>query len=138
MKIAKVPGRRRRGVTLVECGLAYSAVMILCLGTIVLGLGVFRSQQLAWLARQGARWASVHGPTYQSEQGGAAATGPSVMTHVITPRMVALDPAALTCTLTMTSNTATVTLSYRWVPEAFGSVFPTRTLTSTSAAPITY
>ena len=60
------------------------------------------------------------------------------MSSAITPRMVALDPTALTCTLTMTQNTATVTLSYHWVPEAFSSVFPAATLTTTSSLPITY
>ncbi len=47
-----------------------------------------------------------------------------------------LDPTQLTCTLSMTATTASVTLTYSWTPEGF---FQTPiTLTSTSVMPITY
>ena len=127
--------RARRGVTTAECGVVYSITMLLILGTIIEGLGVFRYQQVSSLAREGARWASVHGPTYQQEKNKSAPTSQDVYNNVIVPKMVLLDPSQLTCTLTMTSNTAAVTLTYNWFPEGF---FSPITLTSTSVLPITY
>lgn len=119
-----------------ESAVVYAALMLLLLGMITVGLGVFRYQQIASLAREGARWAAVHGPTYQSEQGAAAPTSSDVMSNAITPKMVGLDPGSLTCTtFTMTSGKVTLTLSYNWVPETFLSPV---TLTSTAVTPISY
>ncbi len=126
----------RRGVTTAECGVVYSITLLLIVGTIIEGLGVFRYQQLSWLAREGARWASVHGPTYQSENNQSAPTSQNVLTNVVTPMMVGLDSTQLTCTLSMTSTTASVTLTYNWIPEGF--LTTPITLTSTSVMPITY
>jgi hypothetical protein len=109
------------------------------MGTIIEGLGVFRYQQLSSLAREGARWASVHGPTYQTENSKSAPTSQDVYNNVIAPKMVALDSTQLTCTLTMTPTasptTVTVTLTYNWIPEGF---FSPISLTSSSVLPITY
>ena len=105
------------------------------MGTVIEGLGVFRYEQLSSLSREGARWASVHGSTYQQEKTKAAPTSQDVYTNVIAPNMVGLDPSQLTCTLTMTANTATVTLTYLWIPEG---LFSAISLTSTSVLPITY
>ena len=105
------------------------------IGAIILGLGLFRQQQIARLSRAGARWAAVHGSTYQSEQGKSAPTGSDVLSNVVTPKMVGLDSKALTCNLTMTSTTATVTITYKWTPEGY---FSAVTLSSTSVQPITY
>src|SRR5207302_8634228 len=119
MRVRTSGSRARRGVTTAECGVVYSITLLLIMGTIIEGLGVFRYQQLSSLAREGARWASVHGPTYQTETGKAAPTSQNVLDNVITPAMVGLDPSQLTCTLTMTATTATVKLTYVWTPEAF-------------------
>jgi hypothetical protein len=126
----------RRGLTTAECGVVYSITMLLIVGTIIEGLGVFRYQQVALLAREGARWASVHGPTYQQEMNQSAPTSDDVLANAITPKMVGLDSTQLTCTLSMTTSTASVTLRYSWTPEAF---FTTPiVLSSTSVVPITY
>jgi hypothetical protein len=136
MRVRNSPSPARRGVTTAECGVVYALTLLLIMGTIIEALGVFRYQQVATLAREGARWASVRGATYQQETGQAAPTYQDVLTNVISPKMVALDATQLTGTLTMTSNTATVTLTYSWTPEGF---FHTPvTLTSTSVVPITY
>ena len=126
----------RRGVTTAECGVVYSLTLLLIMGTIIEGLGVFRYQQLSLLAREGARWASVRGATYQQETNHGAPTNQNVLDNVITPMMVGLDPAQLTCTLAMTSNAASVTLTYSLTPEGFFNA--PLTLTSTSVMPITY
>ncbi len=127
--------RRRRGVILVESALIYSVTLFLLLGTVVMGLGVFQYQQIAALAREGSRWAAVHGPKYQSEQGATAISSSDVMTKAILPRVVVLNTSALTCNLTMTGGKATVSLSYNWTPEAF---FAPITMNSTSVTPVLY
>ena len=134
MRIRTSGSRARRGVTTAECGIVYSITLLLIMGTIIEGLGVFRYEQLSSLAREGARWASVRGPTYQQEKNQPAPTSQDVYNNVVAPKMVALDPTQLTCTLSMTANTATVTLTYVWVPEG---LFSPITLTSTSVLPIT-
>lgn len=131
-----VHGRRcrRRGVTLAECGVIYSATMLLVAGTIIAGLGVYRYEQVARLANAGARWASVHGPTWQQETGGSAPTSTDVL-NVLTPMAIGLDPAHLSCVLTTASSTVSVRVSYTWVPEGFWSSV---TLTNTGVMPISY
>jgi hypothetical protein len=136
MRVGASVSSARRGVTTAECGVVYSITLLLIMGTIIEGLGVFRYQQLSSLAREGARWASVRGATYQQETRQNAPTSQNVRDNVITPMMVGLDPAKLTCDLSMTSNEASVTLTYSWTPEGF---FTTPlTLTSKSVMPITY
>jgi hypothetical protein len=136
MRVQSSVGSARRGATTAECGVVYSLTLLLLMGTIIAGGGVFRYNQLSTLSREGARWASVHGATYQSELNKQAPTSQDVLTNVVTPMMVGLDSTKLNCTLTMTSNTASVTLTYTWTPEGF---FNTPiTMTSTSVMPVTY
>ena len=135
MFVNRKKSKRRRGAVIAESAIAYSVVFMVTLGTLGVGLGIVQYQELGWLAQEGARWAAVHGPTYQSEQGGAAPTGSSVMTNVITPKIGLLSSANLTCNLTMTNGRATVTLSYVWDPSAYLSPI---TLHSSSSIPITY
>ena len=127
---------RRRGVILLESGLIYSITLMLVLGTIVMGLGIFQYQQVAALAREGSRWAAVHGHPYLSEQGDGAIASRDVMTNAILPKVVILNTSALTITsFSMTGGKATLTLSYKWTPEAY---FAPLTMTSTSITPILY
>lgn len=127
--------RARRGVTLAECGVCYSVAMLLIIGTMCVGMGVYRAELVSALAREGARWASVHGATYQSENNAAAPTSNDVLTNAITPMAVGLDTSQLSCSLTMTSTTATVTVTYNWIPELY---FSPVTLSSTSVMPVSY
>lgn len=127
--------RTRRGVTLAECGVVYSVALLLIFGTIILGMGVYRAELVAQLAREGARWASVHGATYQQENGTSAPTNTDVYNNVILGMAVGLDASKLTCTLTMTATKATVTVQYDWTPEG---LFRPITLSSTSVMPISY
>jgi hypothetical protein len=129
----------RRGMILAEAGFVYALTLLLVVGAIVIGLGVFRYHQIAWLAREGARWAAVHGPTYQSEQSASAPTSVTVMSNAVTPLTVALKSASLTGTLTWntaaTPPTVTFQLTYTWVPESYLSPV---TFTSTSTQVIMY
>jgi Flp pilus assembly protein TadG len=112
--------RRQRGATLVESSLVSVITLLLLLGTISAGLGVFRFQQLNWLAREGAQWAAVHGEKYRKDNNNAAApTSQDVLDKVVNPKLVGMTKGSVTCTLTMTDNKAAVTLKYTWVPESF-------------------
>ncbi len=143
--------QRRRGVSATESAVVLPILIFLILATIVGGYGIFRYQQLAMLAREGARYASVHGGMYQSETGNAAATPQDVYTNAIVP-YATLDLTQLTYSVvwntdnmpysiatdyeTPTNNTVTVTINYTWMPEVFlvGPIV----LSSTSTVPMSY
>lgn len=61
MRVRGTSSRPSRGTNAVEAAIALPVAFLLILGTCVIGLGVFRYQQVASLAREGARYASVHG-----------------------------------------------------------------------------
>ena len=135
MLIRHLKGRKaRRGVALAETACVFLLFIPLLMGTVVVGLGVFRYHQVNHLAGEAARWASVRGETYQQEQNQPAPTNAAVLDFV-KDRMVGLDADALSAELTMTSGRATVTLRYQWTPEAL--IRPIE-FVSTASAPITY
>jgi hypothetical protein len=129
-------------MSLIEAAVVYPVTMLLLVGTLILGLGVFRFQQIQGLAREGARYASVHGPQYAADTGNAYATNSTVLTYVQN-LAAGLDTNNLSCTLTWTpsppttstASTVTVNLSYTWVPEGY---FSSVTLTAQSVMPVTY
>lgn len=132
--------KRRRGAVTVEAALIYPISFLLLLGLIIAGLGVFRYQEVASLAREGSRYASVHGDLYQQSTGQTAVTADDVYKNAILPQAVALDPAKLGHSITWSpdnkqGSTVTVRVTYHWLPEAFlGGV----DLTGTSTMVISY
>jgi Flp pilus assembly protein TadG len=150
----RLPRQKRAGTTAVECAFIYPAVLLLVLGLMIGGMGIFRYQELATLAREGARYASVHGTRYAADAGVAAPAPADIYKNSIVNRAVALDTTQLTYSITYNTsnqpfhvkidssgnilpvqNTVTVTLTYRWIPEAFlGGI----TLSSTSVMPMSY
>jgi hypothetical protein len=129
--------RRRRGATALECAAVYPVAILLLMGTCIMSLGVFRYQQLQFLAREGARYASVHGPMYASESGQSMATTSTVLAQV---QGMAVGLCGLNCTAVNYSSTTmpctvTVTLTYTWTPE---KLFSPITWTVTSTMPVTY
>jgi Flp pilus assembly protein TadG len=139
---------QRPGTSLVEAPIVYSVVLLLTIGTIVVGLGVFRYNQVASLAREGARYASVRGAQYASETGNAAATSTDISNYV-KGKAAGLDTTKMTVTTTWNTsnaltdsstgkkNTVSVTVRYDWSPEAyFGGV--TLHLQSTSVMTMSY
>jgi Flp pilus assembly protein TadG len=95
---------RRRGTSLVEFALVLNIFSILIVGIVVIGLGVFRYQEVSLLAREGARWASVHGTLYAKATGQPAATASDVYTNAILPRLLALDTSQLTYSVTWSTS----------------------------------
>ena len=143
----------RAGMTVVESAVVFPVTFLLILGLLVGGLGVFRYQEMATLARRAARYAAVHGAQYARDTGKPAATPDDIYNNAIKPYAVSLDltklaysvsynadnsPATVSVqngTVVNVTNTVTVTVSYNWVPEAFlGGI----TLTSTSVLPMAY
>lgn len=142
---------RHDGVSIVELALVAPIFILLLFGLIIGGMGVFRYNQVASLAREGARVASVRGIDYAREMEQPAATAESIHADVIRPRSAGLDPSRLTTTvtwdhsnapkhvaddMTTTTNHVIVTVTYRWQPEALiGQEF---ILASTSRMPMSH
>ena len=110
------------------------------IGLIVGALGVFRYQEVASLAREGARYASVRGAKFAQTTGQPAATPDDVYTSAIQPKMVSLDPALMGYSVSWNpdnrqGSTVTCTVTYRWLPEILlGGI----NLSSTSVMPMSY
>src|SRR5262249_53785551 len=111
----------RRGVTAVESAIVYPVTMLLLIGTTVVGLGNFRYQQLQSLAREGARHASVRGPSYVAATGGTLASASSVQSHIdgLSAGMSGLECSDVTYSATTDPCTVSVTLTYTWSPVAY-------------------
>lgn len=131
---------------------ALPIVFLFLFGTVICGLGTMRFQQIAWIARSAARWASVHGAQYAYETGQPAAAPEDVYTRAIRPLAGMFDPSQLTYSVTWDDNSkkpvywdaaarvwrrnqVAVTLTYGWIPQLY---LPTETMTSTSRMPVIY
>ena len=114
----------RKGVTVMECAVIFPLVFLILAGTIIAAVGVFRYQEIAAVAREGARYATVRGQRYEFQTGNKAATPQEVYEQAILPRAVALDTKQLTYSVTWSPDnrqggTVTVQVNYHWIPEAF-------------------
>ncbi len=136
---------RRAGALAVEGAIVYPVVFVLFFALIVGGIGVFRYQQVALLAREGARWAAVHGSDWQADQNQSACTQDQILQQAVLPRAASMAPSAVTIrvefvnraagtvsewdkvahpptSLDNVNNTVTnrvrVTVTYEWVPGA--------------------
>jgi Flp pilus assembly protein TadG len=131
---------RRRAAALVEFAFIAPILLLFLIGVVVAGLGVFRYQEVASLAREGARYASVHGKRYQDVTGNPAATPEDVYENAIRPKAVALDMNRLSYSVTWDpgnrqGDRVRVQVTYQWIPEAFlGGI----QLRGTSTMPISY
>jgi Flp pilus assembly protein TadG len=131
---------RRHGAALMEFAFVAPSLFLLVLGLTIGGLGIFRYQEVAWLAREGARYASVRGYEYEQVTQQPAATPQDVYNNVILPSAIALNPAQITYSVSWNPDNrqksmVTVTVNYQWIPEGFlGGV----TLSSTSSMMVSY
>ena len=118
----------------------------------MLGISVFRYQQVAHAAREGARWAAVHGAKYAEETGNTAATRDDIFTNAIQPQMAGMPTRPTTSLVTWDQNnkqtytylytnpttgetsvrarqnTVSVTVRYSWDTGFFG-VIPVQSTT---------
>ncbi len=93
----------RTGASAVEFAVVASVTLLLIFFLTVGGMGVFRYQEVAHLAREGSRYASTHGGQYQLEgmpaQTGVAAVSSSADVQAyLLPKAIALDTTKLTIT----------------------------------------
>src|SRR5579871_6188328 len=109
--MARRSAQRRPGSVATESVVVVPVLLFLILGTLVGGYGVFRYQQIALLAREGARYASVHGGQYQLETGNTAATPQDVYKNAILPYAVNLDLTQLSYSVTWNSSNMPYTVN---------------------------
>lgn len=100
--------RQRRGTTFLQAAFALPVTFFFICATIIGGMGIFRYQETAHLAREAARFASVHAGTYASENVSAITAGtlPNVnetylTDSVVKARAVGLDTSQLKVAVTI-------------------------------------
>jgi len=137
---------RRRGAVLVESAVVYPVLFLFLFGLIVGGLGVFRFQEVACQAREGARWACVRGANWQQKTGTPCPTTDQITSAAVIPFSAGMDPTKLSVQVQLidlvhgtttdwdasnkaptsvtpagdgVTNRVRVTVTYRWSPEFF-------------------
>lgn len=150
--LVRIGNSRPRGATVVECAIVLPITFFLIFALVVGAMGIFRYQEVASLAREGARYASTHGYQYRKDANLPAGISSDwqqdIYDHAIAPRIVALDPTQLSYTVTWPDvvnqpgkpdnwpgSKVDVTVHYDWLPDLY-LIGPIR-LTSTSSMPIT-
>ena len=108
---------RRHAAHMVECAIIFPLTFLLVAGLVVCAMGVFRYQQMAYLAREAARYAAVHAGEYQQENAAAikAGTLPNVTdsyltTNIVQANAVSLDPSSLQVAVKISTSNGT----YDW------------------------
>jgi hypothetical protein len=103
--------QRRRGAVIVESAFVLPVVFLLILALAVGGMGIFRYNEVANLARLTARYAAVHGGQYAQENAAAikAGTLPTVDANYLTQNVadtnaMVLDTSKLNVSVTITTH----------------------------------
>jgi hypothetical protein len=142
----------RTAVTAVECAIVLPVTFFLLIALVVGGTGMFRYQEVATLAREGARYASTHGHQWRKDAGQPVGTSTDwssdIYNNAIAPQIVCLDTSQVSYQVSWPDvvnqpgkpdnwpgSKVDVTVSYQWFPELY-LVGPIN-LTSTSSMPIT-
>jgi Flp pilus assembly protein TadG len=130
----------RRGTSAVEAAVVFPITMLLLVGGMVLGVGVFRYEQLQSLAREGARYASVRGPDYVASGSGSQMASTTDVSNYLSESGLSAGLSGLTCTSVTYSSTTlpctvAVTLQYTW---SSGAIFSSATWNVTATAIVTY
>ena len=144
--------RTRRGAITIESAFVFPVVAFLILALVVGAVGIFRYQEVCYLAHEAARYAAVHGTDYAKEQNQPAATAQEIYDKAVKPRLMVLDPARVGYAVSWDQsnapvrvvsdyerpvyNTVTVTVTYSWLPELY-LVGPI-TLRGKSTLPMSY
>lgn len=111
-----IPTPRRAGV-LVEAALVLPVAFLLILGVLIGGMGVFRYQEVAHLARLTARYAAVHGGQYAQDNAAAIAAGtlPNVNNDYLTQNIAAANAVLLNSSqLSVSATITTYSGAYDW------------------------
>lgn len=89
----------RSGIMAIEAAVVYPILVLLILGLIVGGTAVFRYQQVAFLAREAARWASVRGSDWQKTTDQTSPSSSDIRAQSVIPYASGMDPNGLTVTV---------------------------------------
>src|SRR5215210_1558433 len=97
--------KARVGTVLAEAAFVYPVLFLLVLAIVLLGISVFRYQQVAHVSREASRWASVHGAQYakdplNTDPNKRAATPQDVYDNAIAPFASGMQTAVMTFTTT--------------------------------------
>jgi Flp pilus assembly protein TadG len=144
--------KARTGSVLIESAMIYPVLFLIVLAIVILGIGVFRYQQVSHISREASRWASVHGNKWAQENNATAATPQDIYDKAIKPfaagmqlegitytvtwntdaqgnpdkdqtrAIVVTDPASGLPEVRAQSNTVTVTVTYTWNTGLFGTI----------------
>lgn len=144
--------KARAGTILAESAMIYPVLFLVVLAVILLGIGVFRYQQVSHISREASRWASVHGGQYALENNTTAATPQDVYDKAIKPYAAGMQIEGITYSVTWNTdaqgnpdkdptrvvqvydpatglnkdvqryNTVTVTVTYTWNTGLFGTI----------------
>jgi Flp pilus assembly protein TadG len=155
MRSRRTLGIPRRGATAVEAAFVLPVALTFIIGMVVMGFLIYYYFQVASLAREGARYASVHGTQYAADTGNSAATAADVYNNAILPMAIGLKSTKLSYTVTWNTsnsptsynpnsnppgeplqNTVSVAVTYQWNPWLY--IAGPINLTSTSTMPMSY
>jgi Flp pilus assembly protein TadG len=138
---------RRRGAHLVESAFVFPIVMLVVVGA----MGVFRYQETAYLAREAARYAAVHGGQYQKDNAAAITQGtlPNVTsaylaTNIVQANSSNLDPSQLQVTINFNTSSGcygwddTTNNGDRWPYSSVTINNTTYNVTNTVSVTVTY
>jgi hypothetical protein len=101
----------------VECALVFPVVFFFLMAIFVGALGVFRYQQVCYLSREAARYASTHAGGYQQENTTSITKGtlPNVTESYIQTNIIAANAANLdAASLSSSININTSSGNYDW------------------------
>jgi Flp pilus assembly protein TadG len=154
--------QQRRGAVAVETAIVFPALVFVLVALVVGGMGVFRYQQTACLAREGARYACVRGSAWQQDTGQTSPTQAQIRTSGVLPlaagmnaqdvavqvqwvngatgEVVAWDsssraPTSQNASGNLVQNTVRVTVTYTWSP---GLLIGPLTFQSVSEMPMSF
>src|SRR5207244_12679772 len=127
---------RRSGATVLECAFVLPVIFFVFIGLVIGATGVFRFQEVATLAREGARYASTHGYQYRKDAGLGMGSSTDwyndIYNNAIKPKVLSLDTTKLTVKISWPDvinqagkpdnwpgSKVDVTVSYQWLPELY-------------------
>jgi Flp pilus assembly protein TadG len=137
--ITRRPRRSRSGALAVECAFVIPVFVLLLLGIIIGGFGVFQYQQTACLAREAARWTSVRGADYQKDTDLPSPAKSDIWAQAVVPFAVDMDTAQLTMKVEWIDKVSNQVIDWDAAPKDVRSLTPLgEYVTNTVRVTITY
>ena len=111
----------RRGATIIEMAIVGPLAFLMVIGLMIGCLGIFRYNQVAALAHEGARWAAVRGRNFEKINHRKPITAEDIRANVVVPRAAGIDLNRIECTMSLDKDhtVVSVTIRYLWLPEAY-------------------